>query len=80
VEGSRRGVILRTLPEFAWMGSRGSLTSRGRRGSLRPRPKSVPQPGVPAIRQGCSVAFYLPRIDRALHEPPVETFFKYFGK
>jgi len=63
VEGSRRGVILRNLPEFAWMGSRVSLTSR--RADLRPRRKSVPQPGVPGMRQSCSIALYLPRIDRA---------------
>ena len=71
MEGGRRGVILRTLPEFAWMGSRVSLTSRARMGDLTPRLEPVPQPGVPAMRQGCSVAFYPPRIDRALHKPPV---------
>ena len=80
MEVRRRGVILRSLPEFAWVGSRGSLTSRARRGALRPRPKSVSQPGVPAVRQSCSGALYLPRIDRVLHGPLVESYFKYILK
>jgi hypothetical protein len=62
------------------MGSRGALTSRARRGTLRPRPKSVPQPGVPAMQQGCSIASYLPGTDRALRKPPAETYFKFFSK